>query len=86
MESIPHGYVCSRSIACITTKFYAMDSGYIYYQRGFGDGNLDPQIAIYRDAEDGPCGICMLQKEVWKDKVIDKILIKDAKLLFKVGF
>jgi len=57
-----------------------------YTIKGALDGNLDPQIAIYRDAEDGPCGICMLQKEVWKDKVIDKILIKNAKLLFKVGF
>lgn len=27
------------------------------------DGDLDPQVGIYRDAEDGPCEICMVQEE-----------------------
>ena len=53
-------------------KFYILDCGCIYYQRVFKDGNLDPQIGIYRDAEHGPCEICMVQDEGWKERVIDE--------------
>jgi len=40
------------------------------YQRIFWDGSLDPQIGIFRDAKHGPCEVCMMQDENWKDKVI----------------
>lgn len=57
-------------------KFYILDCGCIYYyQRVFRDGNLDPQIGIYRDAEHGPCEICMVQGEGWKEKVVDEAMI-----------
>jgi len=46
MESIPHGYVCYRYIACIMAKSYAMDSGCIYYQRVFRDGSLIPKLVL----------------------------------------
>lgn len=52
-------------------KFYILDCGCIYYQRIFGDGNLDSQIGVYRDAENGHCEICMLQEEDREDRVID---------------
>ena len=80
MESIPHGYVCSRSIAWITTKFYAMDSvGYIYYQRVYRDGYLDPEIVIYRDAKNGPCKICLFQDDAWKERVIYEGIVNISK-------
>ncbi len=40
------------------------------YRRVFKDGDLDLQIGIYRNAEDGSCEICMLQEETWKERVI----------------
>jgi len=46
-------------------KFYFLDCGCIYYQRIFIDDSLDPQIGIYRDAENGPCEVCMVQDEGW---------------------
>ena len=33
------------------------------------DDNLNYQICIYRDAENGTCEICLLQEETWKDRV-----------------
>jgi len=42
-------------------KFYVLDCGCIYYQRVFPDGTLDPITGIYRDAEDGPCDVCLGQ-------------------------
>ena len=30
--------------------------GCMYYQRVFRDGDIDPQIGVYRAADDGPCG------------------------------
>lgn len=51
-------------------KFYTLDCGCIYYQRGLRDGDFEAQVGIYRDAEHGPCEVCMLQEENWKDKVI----------------
>jgi len=56
-------------------KFYVLDCGCIYYQRVFRDGNLDPQIGIYRNAENGPCEVCMPQKETWKDRLVNKTVI-----------
>ena len=52
-----------------------MDSSCIYYQRVFRDGNLDPQIAIYRDAENGPCEVCVMQEETWRERVIDEVVV-----------
>ena len=54
--------------------------GCIYYQRVYGDSNLDPQIGIYRDAKNGPCEIFMLQEEDWNDRVIDEIMIYNSRL------
>jgi len=56
-------------------KFYIFDCGRIYYQGGFRDGNLDPQVDIHRDAEDRLCEICVLKKESWEDRVIDEAMI-----------
>ena len=60
------------------TKFYLLDCGCIYYQRVFRDGNLDLQIGIYRDAENGPCEVCMLPDDTWRERVIDKTMICDS--------
>jgi len=51
----------------------------IYYQRIFRNGNLDPRIGIYRDAEDGPCEICIGEDEIWKERVIDGVIVCDSK-------
>ena len=56
-------------------KFYTLDCGCIYYQWIFRDGELDPQTGIYRDADNGPCEVCMLQEELWKDRVIDETVV-----------
>ena len=60
-------------------EFYTLDCGYIYYQRVYRDGNLDPQIGIYRDGEDGPCEICMLQEGTWRDRVTDEKVAYNSK-------
>jgi hypothetical protein len=60
-------------------KIYILDCGCIYYQKIFRDGNLDSQIGIYRDAEHGPCEICMLQEEDWEDRVIDGNVVCNTK-------
>lgn len=61
-------------------KFYTLDCGCIYYQRVFRDGNLDFQVGIYRDAENGPCEICMIQEQNWKDRVFDETIVYNSKL------
>ena len=60
-------------------KFYILDYGCIYYQRVFGDGNLDPQIGIYRDAEDGSCEICLAQAKTWGNRVFDEYVVYNSK-------
>ena len=60
-------------------KFYVLDCGCIYYQRLFGDGNLDPKIGIYRDAENGPCEVCMVQDERWKERLVDETIVYSGK-------
>jgi len=45
------------------------------YQRVFKDGKLDNQVAIYRDADYGPCEVCLLQEDNWTDRVIDETVI-----------
>ena len=52
-------------------NLYMLDCACIYYQRLFGDGDLDPQIGIYRDAEDGPCEACMEEGEARKERMVE---------------
>ena len=66
-------------------KFYILDCGCIYYQRGFRDGGLDPQIGIYRNAEDGPCELCMLHEEICKERAVDKIKVFNSKFKITAG-
>ena len=61
-------------------KFCILDCRCIYCQRVFRDGNLDPQIGIYRDAEDGPCEICLAQTKTWEDRVINENVVCHSKL------
>jgi hypothetical protein len=56
-------------------KFYVLDCGCIYYQRVFEDGNLDSQVGIYRDAEQGVCDICMMQAVNWRELVKDVVVV-----------
>ena len=56
-------------------KFYILDCGCIYYQRVDSEGNLDAQVGIYRDAEDDPCEVCMIQDNSWRDRVIDETVV-----------
>ena len=58
--------------------------GCIYNQRAFRDVDLDSQTGIYSDAADGPCDVCMLQEETWKDRVIVEIVVCESK--FHVDF
>jgi len=53
-------------------KFYVLDCGCIHYQRVLPDGTPDTKTGIYRNAEQGPCGVCMLQDASWKNRAIDK--------------
>jgi len=41
------------------------------------ENSLDPQIGIYRNAENGPCEVCMMQGEEWKERVIDEVVVFD---------
>jgi len=41
------------------------------------ENSLDPQIDIYRDAENGPCEVFMMQGEEWEEKVIDEVVVFD---------
>jgi len=60
--------------------FYVLNCGCIYYQRAYRDGELDQQIGIYRDAKDGPCGICMHLDKDWKDRVLDEVTVYNSKV------
>lgn len=61
-------------------KFYLLDCGCIYYQRVFENGDLDPQVGIYRDAEDGPCNKCLLQEATWKDGILNEVTLYNPHL------
>ena len=52
-----------------------LDCGCIYYQGVFRDGGLDTQVGIYRDADYGPCEVCLLEEDNWTDRVIDETVI-----------
>ena len=56
-------------------KLYTLDCGCIYYQRVFRNAKLDPQMGIYRDAETGPCEVCMAFEETWKERVVDETVV-----------
>ena len=56
-------------------SFYTLDCACVYYQRVFMDGSLDPHVGIYRDAENGPCEICMSKDEDWEERVVDEIVV-----------
>ena len=64
-------------------KLYTLDCGCIYYQRILSGENLDSQVGIYRDADDGPCEICMHLEKEWEERVIDEILIYKTQIRFK---
>jgi len=59
---------------------YSLDCGCIYYQRVLPDGNLDQHVGIYRGAEDGPCGKCMLMEETWKESVVEEMVVYNNRL------
>jgi hypothetical protein len=65
-------------------KLYVMDCGCIYYNRVFRNGELDPKEGIYRDAEDGPCEVCMGMSEDWKDRVVDEVIVYNSKFHVKL--
>ena len=60
---------------CTGLKLYYLDCRCIYYQRVFRDGELDPQIGIYRNADNGPCEVCMYLDKDWEDRVIDESVV-----------
>ena len=60
-------------------KFYILDCGCIYYHRVFKDGEIDTQVGIYRDADDGPCEVCILQEDNWIDRLIDETVVYSSK-------
>ena len=60
-------------------KVYRLGCGCIFYQRAFRDDDLDPQIGIYRDADDGPCDECSRFPREWKERVIDETVVYNSK-------
>ena len=56
-------------------RFYLLACGCIYYQRIFRNGDLDPTIGAYRDADNGPCDSCMNQKEAWENRILDEMVV-----------
>ena len=65
-------------------KFYLLDCGCIYYQRVLEDGTLDLKTGIYRNSEDGPCEVCMLQDASWKERSVDEIIVYNSKFQFEI--
>lgn len=66
-----------RAFPCevMELKPYYLVCGYTYYQRASQDGNLDPEIGIYRDGKDGGCEICTNLGKDWGDRVLTETLI-----------
>ena len=60
-------------------KFYLLDCGCIYYQRVFPDGTPDTKTGIYRDAEQGPCEVCLLQDATWEEGSLDEVTVYNSK-------
>jgi hypothetical protein len=61
-------------------KFIILGFGCIYYQSLFRNGDVDPQIGIYRDAADGPCEVCSRFPREWKERVIDETWVYNSKI------
>ena len=66
-------------------RFYILDCGCIYYQRVFRDGNSDPQMGIYRDAECRLCEVCMVEEGNSKDRVINETVAYNSKSQVEVS-
>lgn len=47
-------------------------------------GDSDPQIGIYRDAEDGACESCMQQDAAWKERSLDEIIVYNSQFQVEV--
>ncbi len=60
--------------------FYYLDCGCIYYQRQFLSGEADRKFGIYRDSEDGPCEVCIVTDEDWKDRVVKETVVYNSKI------
>ena len=61
-------------------KLYTLGCGCIYYQRILDGGTLDSQVGVYRDADDGPCEVCMHLEKEWEERVVDENLIYKARI------
>ena len=70
---------------CTGLKLYDLDCGCICYQRVFRDGELDPQIGIYRDADNGPCDICMHLDKDWEDRTVEETVVYNSKFQVEMG-
>ncbi len=55
-------------------KLYTLDC-----EKVLRGGDLDPQIGIYRDAEDGPCDICLAQTKAWRNRVVAQNVVYNSK-------
>ena len=64
----------------IGLKFHTLDCGCVYYQRVFKHGSLDPQVGIYRDADNRACEVCMHLDEGWRDRVMEEVVVYNSKL------
>jgi len=36
-------------------------------------------VGIYRDVKNGPCEICMIEEESWRERVVDGTVIYNSK-------
>lgn len=74
--------MCSQDVAGL--KFYILDCGCILYKRVLRDGDLDSQVGIYRDTDDGPCEIYMVQDKDWMSGVIDETIVDNSRFQVEV--
>jgi hypothetical protein len=56
----------------------------IYYQRAFPNGTPDTKTGIYRNADQGPCEICLQQDASWKERSLDEVTVYNSKLQVEV--
>jgi hypothetical protein len=66
-------------------KLCVLDCGCIYYQRIFPSGELDQHVGIYRNADNGPCKICMDLNQEWQGRVTEEALVYSSALQFRGG-
>ena len=43
--------------------------------QGEYESSLDHKIGICRDAENGPCEVCMMRGEGWEERVVDEAVV-----------